>query len=438
LLVGDGLPWQVLAATLALSLLTGIGFGIIPALTADRQGIQTSQQFIGRKLMVSFQVALSVLLLSGAGLFLQTLENLRRIDSGFSRENLLTMNISPDHEGRSKQALLGYYRNVAERVRQVAGVKDLSLSNVGILSGAGWTSGIQVAGVVVPPGEPVVLRNAVGPRFFTVMGAKLVEGRDFVESDNKADGPKLAIVNESFARRFYGTGSALGRKIGRGRREGFNDQPDHTIIGVVKDLRDYKISGTGDRFWYVPYEQQDRLQSMNLNVRTNADALAMLKVVKAAVSEIDAYVPISRENTMVLEVEGQIGQERLVARLSAFFAGVALLLAVVGLYGVMSYSVERRTKEIGIRMALGESRTQVLWIFVRETILYVGLGVLAGVPLALGLGSYAEKLLYGVKPVDLLSIGLAVLVIGFFGFLAGLISARRAASIEPLSALRNE
>lgn len=438
LLLGNGPDGSTLALTLGLSLVTGLGFGLAPALTADRQGIRGGQRWTGRKLMVSFQVALSVLLLSGAGLFLQTLENLRRIDSGFVRENLVSMAVTPDPGGRSKEAVLAYYRNLSEAVKQVPGVRGVALSNLGMLSGSMWSSGIQVAGVVVPPNEPGALRNAVGPGFFTVIGARLIEGRDFVEADNRVDAPKVAIVNESFARRYFGKESALGRKIGRGKRQGLNDQPDHVIVGVVKDLRDSKIQGSGDRYWYVPYEQQERLGGVFLNVRTAGDGAATMAAIKTAVARIDAYVPVSGETSMVMAVEAQIGQERLVAQLSAFFAGVALLLAVVGLYGVMAYTVERRTKEIGIRMALGQSRGSVLAGVMRETLLFIGIGVLAGVPMAVGMGAYAEKLLYGVKPADGFSICVAVAAMGLFGLLAGWVSARRAASIEPLAALRIE
>jgi len=431
---------RVLLTTLGLSIVAGLGFGLAPALTADRQGIRASHRITGRKLMVSFQVALSVLLLSGAGLFLQTLENLRRIDSGFRRENLLTMSIAPEAGGRSREALLGYYRNVTEALRETPGVSGVSLSSIGMLAGSQWGSGIQVAGVVIPPGEPTPLRNAVGSGFFTVIGAKLLEGRDFGEVDNRPDAAKVAIVNESFARKYFGKESALGRKIGRGAqlRPGLKDEPIHSIIGVVKDLKDSRINEAVEMYWYVPYEQQERIEGMNVNVRTSGDATQMMALLRARVAQVDPYVPISRESTMAMAVEDQIRQERLVARLSAFFAGVALLLAVVGLYGVMAYTVERRSKEIGIRMALGETRGSILWRVLRETLIYICIGAIAGVPMALGLGFAAEKLLYGVKPADWVSIGIAVMMISTFGLMAGLVSARRAASIEPMSALRIE
>jgi predicted permease len=426
----------VLLITLGLSVIAGLGFGLIPALTADRQGIRSTHRLTGRKLMVSFQVALSILLLSGAGLFLQTLNNLRNIDSGFNRENLISMAVTPQPAGRSKDALLAYFRNLTESVGNVPGVRSVALSNIGLLSGSQWSSGLQVAGVVVPPNEPGPLRNAVGPNFFTVIGAKFLEGRDFIAADNQVNAAKVTIVNESFARRYFGNSSALGRKIGRGSRPDLNDQPDFTIIGVVKNLRDSQINGQADRYWYVPYEQQERLNAVFLNVRTHGDPTSMMAAVKAAVAQVDPDVPTSRETTMTMAVEAQIGQERLVARLSAFFALVALLLAVVGLYGVMAYTVERRSREIGIRLALGESRRQVLNRFLGEALTFIGIGVLIGVPMALALGSYAEKILYGVKPADMFSISIAVLSILLFGTLAGYLTARRAASIEPSSALR--
>ncbi len=434
-LVPDGLNTNVLFLTLALSLLAGLSFGLLPAIQSDRQGIGASTRFTGRKLMVSFQVALSVLLLSAAGLFLQTLENYRRIDSGFVRENLVTMRLTPP-PGQTKEALLAYYGRVDRELKSLPGGLGASMSSMGLLADYLWSSGIHVVGLSIPEGEAGPLRNAVGAKFFEVMGARLIEGRDFVESDNRAEAPLVAIVNQTFARRYFGTESALGRQIGPGIRTG--DVAKHyTIIGVVADLRDSRIDVAPERYWYVPIAQQNRVDGVDVYLRTSASGPGVAAV-RSAIAAIDTGVPISEERTVVLAVEEQLRQERLVARLSAFFAGVALLLAVMGLYGVMAYTVERKTKEIGIRMALGESRGEVLWKVIRETLIYVGIGVSFGVPLAVGLGRLAEKMLFGVKPADWLSIGTAVAAISVFSLLAGLVSARRAASIEPLAALRIE
>ncbi|MCX6613382.1 MAG: ABC transporter permease [Acidobacteria bacterium] len=434
-LLPDGLSASVLSLTIGLSLIAGLGFGLLPALSADRQGVGGNSRFTGRKLMVSFQVALSVLLLSAAGLFLQTLENYRRIDSGFTRENLVTMRLSPP-PGQSKEALLSYYGRVERKLKDMPGGLGASMSSMGLLVDYLWSSGIHVVGLSIPEGEAGPLRNAVGANFFTVMGASLIEGRDFDESDNRVDAPLVAIVNQTFARRYFGTASPLGRQIGPGIRTG--DVAKHyTVVGVVADLRDARINVSPERYWYVPLAQQERVDSVDVYVRTSASGPGVAEV-RSAIAALDIGVPISEEGTVSLAVEAQLRQERLVARLSAFFAGVALLLAVVGLYGVMAYTVERKTKEIGIRMALGESRGEILWKVMRETLIYVGLGVSLGVPMAIGLGRLAEKMLFGVKPADWLSIGLAVTSIGVFGLLAGLITARRAASIEPLAALRIE
>jgi predicted permease len=436
-LVRDGARPQLLCLTLGLSLIAGVSFGLLPALTADRQGLNTDTgRFVGRKLMVSFQVALSVLLLSAAGFFLQTLENYRRIDAGFERENLVTMRLTPP-TGQSREALLAYYGRVERALEGMPGVQGASMSSLGILVDYQWSSGIHVVGLSIPEGEAGPLRNAVWPRFFGVIGAKLIEGREFDEGDNRPDAPKVAIVNESFARRYFGKDSPLGRQIGPGVRAG--DVPENfTIVGVVKDLRDARINLSPERYWYVPVAQQRRIESVDVYVRGAANGGPAVSSVRSVIASLDAGVPISEEGTVALAVEAQLRQERLVARLSLFFAGVALLLAVVGLYGVMAYTVERRTKEIGIRMALGESRGEVLWKVIRETVVYLGIGVLVGVPLSIGLGRLAEKMLFGVKPVDLVSIGVAVAAISLFGLMAGLVSARRAASIEPLAALRIE
>ena len=434
-LVPDGLNTKVLLMTLALSLLAGLGFGLLPALSSDRQGFAERTRFTGRKLMVSFQVALSVLLLSAAGLFLQTLENYRRIDSGFVRENLVTMRLSPP-PGQTKEALLAYYGRVDRELKSLPGGRGASMSSMGLLADYLWSSGIHVVGLSIPEGEAGPLRNAVGPKFFEVMGARLIEGRDFVESDNRLEAPLVAIVNQSFARRYFGAESALGRQIGPGIRTG-DIAKNYTIIGVVADLRDSRIDVAPERYWYVPIAQQHRVDSVDVYLRTSASGPGVAAV-RSAIAAIDTGVPISEERTVVLAVEEQLRQERLVARLSAFFAAMALLLAVVGLYGVMAYTVERKTKEIGIRLALGESRGEVLWKVIRETLIYIGIGVSFGVPMAMGLGRLAQKMLFGVQPADWISICAAVAIISVLGVLAGLISARRAASIEPLAALRVE
>jgi predicted permease len=434
-LVPDGLNTKVLLMTLGLSLLAGLGFGLMPALSSDRQGFVERTRFTGRKLMVSFQVALSVLLLSAAGLFLQTLENYRRIDSGFVRENLVTMRLTPP-PGQTKEALLAYYGRVDRELKSLPGGRGASMSSMGLLADYLWSSGIHVVGLSIPEGEAGPLRNAVGPKFFEVMGARLIEGRDFVESDNRPEAPLVTIVNQSFARRYFGAESALGRQIGPGIRTG-DIAKNYTIIGVVADLRDSRIDVAPERYWYVPIAQQHRVDSVDVYLRTSASGPGVAAV-RSAIAAIDTGVPISEERTVVLAVEEQLRQERLVARLSAFFAGVALLLAVVGLYGVMAYTVERKTKEIGIRLALGESRGEVLWKVIRETLIYISIGVSFGVPMAIGLGRLAQKMLFGVQPADWVSICTAVAIISVFGVLAGLISARRAASIEPLAALRIE
>ncbi len=428
----------VLLVCLGLTLLSGLGFGLAPALTADSQGLQPSHRFNGRKLLVSLQVALSVLLLSSAGLFLMTLDNLRSIDAGFHREHLISMTVNPTLAGRTEASSLSYYQQTEEQVRQIPGIQHATFSAIGLLSGGMWSSDIQIVGITIPEGAPTPLINAVGPGFFNMIGATLLSGRDFTLADNSNTSPKVAIINESFARKYFGETPAIGRKIGCGRRDGHSDLPDFTIIAVVKDLRDYRINETGRPYWYVPYARQERLASLTLIARTYGDPKPMLGPIRAAISHLDPLVPISRETTLTMAVEAQIVQERIVAQLSAFFAAIAVLLAVIGLYGVMSYTVERRTKEIGIRIALGEARSQVFSKILTEALTFIAIGIAAGIPMSLALAAYAEKLLYGVKPADWLPLCIAILIVGSFGLLASYITAHRAAGIDPMAALRIE
>jgi predicted permease len=386
--------------------------------------------------MVSLQVALSVLLLSAAGLFLQTLENYRQTDAGFDRKNLVTMRLTPPLR-QSRETLLTYYERVNRSMESLPGFKGATMSSLGLLVDWKWSSGIHIGGMPVPEGDGGPLRNALGPRFFQTIGARFTEGRDFNEGDNRPDSPNVAIINESFRRRYFGSSSPLGRQIGPGVRPGENAE-HFTIVGVVQDLRDSRINAAPERYWYVPLAQQRRIESVDVYVRMAGDLKGAVPAVRQAIANLDPGVGISQEGTVALSVEDQLKQERLVAHLSIFFAVVALLLAVIGLYGVMSYVVERRSKEIGIRMALGESRSEVLWRVLREAILCLGLGVIVGIPLSITLGRLSEKMLYGVKPADATSIGVAVAAILIFGLLAGWVTARRAASIEPLAALRIE
>ncbi len=436
-ILAEGASLRPALYALGFTLLAALGFGLVPAMTADRQGAGNAVRFRGRKALVSVQVALSVLLLTGAGLFLKTLDNLRRTDAGFDRQHVVTLGLTAEAVSREKDAMLGYYRRVLQQVRQTPGVEGVSLSAMGMLSGSMWGSGLRVEGRTIGPGEKTPLRNAVGAEFFTLIGAPLVAGRDFTEADCVPGAAPVAIVNESFARHYFPGVSAVGKRIGRGARPGIED-PLHTIVGVVRDLRQVRINDVPESYWYVPYEQADRLGTAVLTVRARGEAKRMVQAIRAAVAQVDPTVPLGEAQSMEMLVEEQIRQEKLVAELSAFFAGVALLLAVVGLYGVMAYTVERRTREIGIRMALGEARGSVLAGVMGEAGLYLVLGAAAGLPLAVGLGRFAEKQLYGVKPMDAGALGVAVGLVVLFGALAAYLTARRAASIEPMSALRIE
>jgi predicted permease len=430
-LPSSGVMWFALGVTLLAALL----FGLAPAWTADRQGLQVRSRFLGRKLMVSLQVALSVVLLSSAGLFLKTIERLRNTDAGFDRRQMVTLTVRPILAGMNDAQAAVYYRALEEKLAGTPGVRQAVLCVVPLMGFAQWSSGIQVEGMMISATERPPMRNAVSAGYFTALGSRLLAGRDFTAADNRPNAPKVAIVNESFARRYFGGASPLGRRIGVGNQSA---RPEHEIVGVVRDLLDFRLGQERESYWYVPYAQQARMNSMTVVARVEGDLDAMLKTVRAEVAAVDARVPISRETTMADNVEQQIQQERLIAYLSAFFAGVAVLLAVVGLYGVMSYTVERRTREIGIRVALGESRAAVMGRVLREAGMFVGLGALGGVGLAWSLAGLLEKLLHGVPSRDFAMLLAAVGVVALFGMAAGYVTARRAAGIDPARALAAE
>jgi predicted permease len=426
---------KVLAFAAAITALSAIVFGLLPACVADRQGLNARSKFAGRKLLVSLQVALSIMLLMAAGIFLKTIQNLRAVDTGFDRAQMVSLMVRPELSGLSRDAFPAYYRQVEERVAQVPGVRGVMLMTIPIVDFSQWGSGLQIAGQEVPPGEPSPMRNTVGPNLFTALRARMLEGRDFLPSDNSPNAPKVAIINESFARRYFPGVSPLGKHIGPGNKA---ERPRFQIIGVVRDLLDNRIQEKPERYWYVPYLQQTRIAAMVIAARVDGSTGEMLKRVRAAVSEVNRVVPITRERTMEENVETQIRQEKVIAQLCTLFGAIAALLAVIGLYGVMAYTVERRTREIGIRIALGETQTAVLWRILREALLYLGIGAAIGIPLALGLGRFAEKLLYGVPAQDWTTLSASILAVSSAGALAGFVSAKRAAAIEPWRALRTE
>lgn len=437
---------RVMAFTLGLTMLTGVLFGLLPALRASRPDLwATLKDTVGsiagaggslylRKGLVAAQVSLSFLLLFGAGLFVRSLQNLQTTDTGFKDiDNLVTFQVSPALNGYDEPRTVGFYRELLERLRAVPGVRAASLASVPVLHGWEWDSGLSVEGHQAKDGEDMQgFMNALSPGYFETMGIGLLEGRDF-ELKDVHEKPNVAIVNRKFAEHYFGTKSAVGRHIGFGNRPG--TKLDIEIVGVVANTL-YEGPREGlRRQVYLPNWGKG---GVAFYVRAGMGSASVYGAVRGAVKALDAAMPVYELKTLGDQLDQRLLTERLIALLSAGFGMLATLLAGVGLYGVMAFVVARRTKELGVRIALGAQPGAVLWLVMREVLVLLGIGLAVGVPSAIGLGQYVSTQLYGVKANDPWMAGLTVAVLAVVAGLAGFIPARRASRIDPILALRFE
>ncbi len=442
--VPDG---RVLAFTFAVAVLTGLVFGLAPALQAtrpelagtlkDQAGSVVGGTAVGlRKTLVVAQVSLSLLLLIGAGLFIQSLRNLRDLNPGFHTENLLTFAMDPTLNGYKPERSLQFYRELTERMNGLPGVKSAALAVVQILDGNEWDQTVTVEGYTTKQGESVGPHmQFISPRFFGTMGIPVLLGRDFTIRDDKG-APMVAIVNEKFARRYFGGANAIGRHVGLGGNPGTKTNIE--IVGVVKDTRYESLRDEIPHELYLAYRQMPFVVGMTAYLRTEADPQNMFSLLRRTVREVDSNVPVYRMRTLEQQLDKSLMSERLLATLSAIFGCLATLLAAVGLYGVMAYMVARRTREIGIRMALGASGGSVVWLVMREVLLLAVVGLAIGLPAAWALTRLVETQLFGIKPADPLTMIVAAIGIASVATLAGYFPARRATGIDPMRALRWE
>ena len=436
---------RILGFTFVLTLITGVVFGLLPALRASRPDPWTTlKDTVGsiagtggslflRKGLVTAQVALSFLLLFGAGLFVRSLQNLKTTETGVALDNLITFAVSPDLSGYDDERGTLFYRQLLERLRSAPGVKSAGVASVPILSGDEWDSTVAVEGHRAADGEDMqAFMNALSPGYFETMQIPLLEGRDFRESDAK-ERPTVAIVNRRFAEHFFKGASAVGKRLGRGG--GPQTKLTIEIIGVVEDSL-YEGPREGVRRQvFVPNWGRG---SAAIYVRTTTASAAAYNVVRHEVKQLDAAMPVYRMKTLQAQLDETLLTDRLVALLSAGFGLLATLLASIGLYGVMAFVVARRRKELGIRLALGAQPGSVIWMVMREVLVLLSIGLAVGIPAAMALGQFVSAQLYGIEPRDPWIAGGTMLLLAGVSAAAGLIPAHRASRIDPILALRHE
>jgi predicted permease len=436
---------RILTFTLGLSFTTGIIFGLVPALRASRPDPWTTlKDTMGsiagtggslflRKGLVTAQVALSFLLLFGAGLFVRSLQNLKTTDTGVGLDNLLTFQLSPTLSGYDTPRTVQFYRELLDRLRSAPGVKSAALATVPILSGGEWDSSMSVEGHRFADGEDMqAFMNALSPGYFETMKIPFIEGRDFTVRDGK-ENAAVAIVNKRFADHFFPGHSALGKHIGFGG--GPRAKLNIEIIGVVGDsLYEGPREGV-HRQVFIPNWGRN---SAAFYVRMNTTSSTGFGVIRSEVKNLDAAMPVYALKTVESQLDETLLTDRLIALLSAGFGLLATVLASIGLYGVMAFVVARRRKELGIRLALGAQPGGVVWLVMREVLILLVIGLALGVPAALALGRYVGGQLYGIQPNDpWMAIGTLVLLT-IVSAAAGLIPATRASRIDPILALRYE
>ncbi len=438
---------RVAGFAFVLSVLTGLLFGLVPALQATRADLAPTLKnesgavasaggaFRFRKGLVVAQVALSLLLLIGAGLFTRSLVNLRSLDPGFEAGRILAFSVDPSLGGHSLEQRVGILDKIREEIAAEPGVASVSLAEVALMTNSNSSSTVRVEGYEPKDDENMNPGfNGVAPDFFSTMGIPLISGRDFTAQD-AAGAPKVAVVNETFARYFFKEQSPLGRRFGYGRR---GDIFDITIVGVVRDGKSASLRDGTERFVYTPFAQSPDLGGVTFYARTATSIDTLAPRLRKLVVSVDARLPITDMKTMRAQIGESLFVERLIAALSGAFGLLATLLAALGLYGVMSHAVAQRTREIGIRMALGAERRAVFGLVLREVALLAGLGVALGLPSGYGLGRVVESQLFGLSARDPLTFGVATLTLLLSALVAGYLPAARAMRVDPVVALHYE
>jgi predicted permease len=439
---------RVLAFTAAVAILTGLLFGLAPAwrgtrvnpqsaMKANARGVIEGSKFGLGKALVVLQVALSLVLIVGAGLMLKTFFKLETLDSGFEREHILLASVDLRNGHYPVERRSAAYREMLDHLRALPGVRSASDSEMTPISGSLWNQYVQIEGYA-PKGrlDNVVDLNEVSEGFFETLGTSLVAGRDFEAKDTQQS-PAVAIINQTMAKKFFAGENPIGRRF---RMENGNKLGDPVeIVGVVKDAKYESLREEAPPTAYLYMSQRaDPYTSLTFEVRVAAGSpTALISAVKSAIGDVNRDVSLQFKS-LAVQVDESLARERLLATLSGFFGGLALVLAMIGLYGVMSYNIARRRNEIGIRMALGAEQSRVLRMVLGEVAILIGVGLAIGLGAAAGTTRFVESFLYGMKPNDPWTLSLAAVALAVVAALAGFLPARRASRLDPMTALREE
>jgi predicted permease len=429
--------------TAGVTIAAGLLFGTLPAWRTSHadpiqaihgiagSGKNPRRQSFATRVLMAAQIALSLALVFGAGLFSRTLANLRSVDLGFHPENVIVMSVDIGNTPAAKNGKEVFFDELMRRVNDLPETRAASYADLVLLSGSMQSVVIKVPEYVSPTRMmPVTKMLRTTPGFFRSVGLPIVDGREFTREDRDKD-DKAVVVNQQFAKQFL-NGRALGKtfQYGGGRKV--------HVVGVAVNTKYQQIKESPEPIMYLPVMLSNVPDSLNLHVRTSGAAPAMIERLRGIVRDMERTAVIGEPRTFAMEIDQALSRERLLAFLSTLLGGLALALAAIGLYGVLSFSVARRTREIGIRMAIGAQKSTVLGMFLRESLWTVLAGVAAGIPLALGCGKLASSLLYGLQGQDPTTAGLATVVLALVAFGAAIIPAARAARVDPIRALRHE
>jgi predicted permease len=440
------LSLPIIVFTAALSVVTGVAFGLYPALHSTRPDLVTSiranaGQIAGarsanffRSSLATGQIALSTTLLISAGFFIKSLVNVTRVDLGLRADNLVTFGISPSDNAYSHERSRVFFERLESDLAALPSVTGVTAGAIPILAGDNWGNDVSVEGVTWEPDKDMNSNvSEVAPNYFRVIGATMLQGREFTTAD-AAGSPKVAIVNEAFAKKFNLLPNVVGKHISRGS----NAKLDIEIVGLVRNNKYSDVKLPVPPVLVTPWRQDTTTGYLAFYVRTNGSTDAVLSAIPGVIKKLDPNLPYDNLQSMPRQVAESTFLDRMMSKMAAAFALLATILAAVGLYGVLAYSVAQRTREIGVRMALGADGAAVQGLVLKQVAMMTLIGAVIGVPAAIAIGYLARSQLFEMKGTDPFVIVTATLLLSFVAFLAGYIPALRASRISPMQALRYE